>query len=56
VFSPALQNRAGSLEISEQKGSLFGALCDEIESVIGPLHAFDFKAGSYEHFLRNYDS
>jgi hypothetical protein len=29
-------------------------LCDDIESVIGPLHAFDFKAGSYEHFLRNY--
>ena len=39
-------NRAGSLDIGEQKGSLFGALCDDIESVIGPLHAFDFKAGS----------
>ena len=39
-------NRAGSPDIREQKGSLFGALCDDIESLIGPLHAFDFKAGS----------
>ena len=39
-------NRAGSLDISEQKGSLFGSLCDDIESVIGPLHGFDFKACS----------
>jgi hypothetical protein len=47
-------NPAGSPDIREQKGILFGAFCNDIESVIGPLHAFDFKAGSYEHFLRNY--
>ena len=46
-------NRAGRLDICEQKGSLFGAVCDDIDSFIGPPHAFDFKAGSREHFLRN---
>ena len=47
-------NRAGSLDIGEKQGRLFGALCDDSERVIGPLHAFDFNAGRCEHFLRNY--
>ena len=42
--------------MGEKQRRSFGALCDDSERMIGPLHAFDFNAGRCEHFLRNYAS